>query len=359
MKRKHDNKSSPHSHGISRREFLKIAAASLLAGCTPSLQPEATPTATPRPTDTPKPTPVTDIRRPDIIRTYPEVASKVVHARHASAWDGEQLAPGAIRQMLDSAITELTGIDRAGEAWAALFAPDERIAIKVNTINSSSYWTHVPVAMVVAKCLQDVGVPPGQIVIFDRYTIEMEDAGFPINKGLPGVRCHGTDLSYTTDWTVMDTEVGLSDVLLGCDALINVPLLKQHGISGITFAMKNHYGTFDKPEYFHGGRIGRGIAEINGLRPIKDRTRLIVGDALAVVRRGWHSAVTADSILMSFDPVAHDTVGLQLYCDVMAAKGDDPGRATDQANTWLEESANLGLGTSNLENIDLVEVRVG
>jgi len=57
------------------------------------------------------------------------------------------------------------------------------------------------------------------------YTIEMENAGFPINKDMPGVRCHGTDLSYTTGWTVIDTEVGLSD------ALINVPLLKQHTIT--------------------------------------------------------------------------------------------------------------------------------
>jgi hypothetical protein len=221
----------PRSRVISRRDFCKIAAAGLLAGCTPSLRPEATPTATPRPTVTPKPTPVTDIRRPDVIRMYPEVASKVVHARHASAWDGEELAPGAIRQMLDRAITELTGIDRASEAWAALFAPDERIAIKVNTIATSSYWTRIPVVMAVAERLQDVGVPPEQIVIFDRYTIEMEDAGFPINKGEPGVQCHGTDLSYTTNWTVIDTEVGLSDVLLGCDALINVPLLKQHTIT--------------------------------------------------------------------------------------------------------------------------------
>jgi len=43
----------------------------------------------------------------------------------------------------------------------------------------------------------------------------------------------------------------------------------------------------------------------------------------------------------------------------MAAKGDDPGWATDQASTWLQESANLGLGTDDVENIDLVEVRVG
>ena len=44
---------------------------------------------------------------------------------------------------------------------------------------------------------------------------------------------------------------------------------------------------------------------------------------------------------------------------VMAAKGDDPGRATDQASTWLQESAHLGLGTDDVENIEFVEVRVG
>ena len=44
---------------------------------------------------------------------------------------------------------------------------------------------------------------------------------------------------------------------------------------------------------------------------------------------------------------------------VMTAKGDNPGRATDPAGTWLEESAHLGLGTDDVENIDLVEVRVG
>jgi hypothetical protein len=107
----------PRSRVISRRDFCKIAAASLLAGCTPNPQPEATPTATPRPTVTPKPTPVTDIRRPDVIRMYPKVASKVVHARHASAWDGEQLVPGAIRMTRHGRRTRLTRGCRRVPIW--------------------------------------------------------------------------------------------------------------------------------------------------------------------------------------------------------------------------------------------------
>jgi len=286
----------------------------------------------------------------------PDVLSKVVRARHAGVWDGDALVPQAIRQMLDTSITELTGLADATEAWASLFDPGERIAIKVNTIQSSSFWTHVPLAMAVTECLQEVEVPAEQIIIFDRYTLELEGAGYPVNKDGPGVRCHGTDLAYTMNWTMMDTEIGLSDILLNCDALINVPVLKQHGMSGISFAMKNHYGTIDKPERFHEGRIAQGIAELNGLQPIRDRTRLIIGDALMIVKRGWHSAVTGDSILMSFDPIAHDTTGLQLYGEAMASEGDNPEIAARLANPWLENGAGLGLGINDLDSIELVEV---
>jgi hypothetical protein len=76
---------SPRPRRISRRHFLKVAAAGLLAGCRPIQPPTAPPTAPPTPTDTPvpAPTPVADVRRPDIIKTYPDGPSKVVHAHHA------------------------------------------------------------------------------------------------------------------------------------------------------------------------------------------------------------------------------------------------------------------------------------
>ena len=120
-------------------------------------------------------------------------------------------------------------------------------------------------------------------------------------------------------------------------------------------------GTFDRPASFHRPRTGPAIAELNALPPIRDRTRLVIGDTLTVCplsRGGWHQAVTGDSILVSFDPVAHDTVGLQMLGEVMASEGFDPAAATELANGWLTASAELGLGTNNPDSIELVEVNL-
>jgi hypothetical protein len=287
----------------------------------------------------------------------PDVPSKVVRARHAGVWDDRMLVPGAIRQMLDGAITELTGLNDAGEAWAALFAPDERVAIKVNSIDRSSGSTHLPLVMAVTECLQQVGIPAEQIVIFDRRTNELKNAGYPVNRDGPGVRCCGTDGGYIAGWTMAGLSVGLSDVLLSCDALINMPILKSHSLAGITFAMKNHYGTFDRPQDFHGHRMKCGMAELNALPPIKDRTRLIIGDAFKIIMRGLILSIEmGDSLFMSFDPVAHDVVGLEPCSRMMDAKGRDSAGAIELANRWLKHGTELGLGTSNLDDIDLVEV---
>ena len=296
----------------------------------------------------------------------PYTPSKVVHTHHAGVWDGEELAPDAIRQMLDASITELTGLNDVAKAWSSLFDPGERIAIKVNAFRNSIIWTKVPLVMAVTERLQEVGVPAEQIVIFDFLTSELETAGFPINRDGPGVRCYGTDSDYTGGWQVVDSDIQLSDIVLNCDALINVPVLKSHTLAGISFAMKNHYGTFSTPERFHrGARINRGIAELNALPPIKDRTRLIIGDVLTASLRGnnhfpyWEADYTGDSILMSFDPVAHDAVGLEIFSQLLSADDGNPAAATNMATPWLESGTELGLGTNHPDAIDLIDVNLG
>jgi hypothetical protein len=293
---------------------------------------------------------------------YPDGPSKVVHTHHAGVWNGENLVPEAIRQMLDASITALTGLSDATAAWAALFAPDEQIAIKVNAFSLSPFWTHVPLVVGVTECLQRAGVAPEQIVIFDRSTGDLENAGFAINRNGPGVRCYGPgfvswDGVDLAGWKVAGLSVQLSEILLNCDALINVPILKAHDLSGISFAMKNHYGTLDRPVDFHfGERIQRGIAELNALPLIKDRTRLIIGDVLEIVEPLWESAVLGDSTLMSFDPVAHDAIGLRLFRETEASEGRNAEAAVHLASPWLANGAALGLGTDDPDQIDCVEV---
>ena len=126
--------------------------------------------------------------------------------------------------------------------------------------------------------------------------------------------------------------------------------------------MKNHFGTFDKPRNFHGDRFVSGVTELNALPPIKDRTRLIIGDILTA--KPYRSAygryvIGRDKILVSFDPVAHDMVGAQLAETAYADEGRETPVVIDQATPWLKRASEMGLGTNALENIDLVEINLG
>ena len=351
-----DQRADVSSKRLSRRGFIKVAAAvGFLTGCR-TANPQPTPTTSIPPTSTPPPqSTATSSPTPTVSQGGPDELSRVVHTHHAGVWDDEELAPQAIRQMLDVSVAELTGLSDASEAWATLFDPSERIAIKVSTISSSDFWTHVPLVMAVTECLQNVGVPAEQIVVFDRATGELRAAGFPINQDGPGVRCYGTDENYSGRWSVLNVEVMLSDILLNCDALINVPILKGHILAGCTFAMKSHYGIINNAPNLH-RPIGPAIAGVNALPPIRDRTRLIIGDMLTICTQDWHRAATGHSILMSADPVAHDTIGLQELCEVITSRGGSATGTMNTATWWLEQGAELGLGTNALDEIDLVEV---
>jgi hypothetical protein len=174
------------------------------------------------------------------------------------------------------------------------------------------------------------------------------------------VRCYGTDEQYEPGWKLGDSSVRLSSILLGCDALIDMPILKTHSAdgAGMSFALKNHYGSFDQPQNFHGDRMPQGLSRLNALSPIKERTRLIIGDALKIVKDDWYSAFDSNFICMSFDPVAHDRLGLQALNNVQAANGIQTEPTQKRAIEWLKSAAELGLGTDQMENIEFLEVNL-
>ncbi|MFH1085800.1 MAG: DUF362 domain-containing protein [Chloroflexota bacterium] len=297
--------------------------------------------------------------RAEVTRGFPLGRSRVaqVHRAGAMSADLTTVSSEAVVAMLDAAMRQLTGLDDPAQAWRTLFDPDERVAIKVNTIAGSRYWTHPELVLAVTQRLQGAGVAAEQIVIFDRSTRELVRV-FAENRNGPGVRCYGTDGRYQAGWTLMDRPVALSQILLDCDALINIPVLKVHGTSGISFAMKNHYGTFDIPGSFHEGRIGQAMAELNALEPIRARTRLIIGDALTACLRNWNAAVAGDRLLASFDPVAIDAVALQLFGQLAQANGSNPAAAKGRASEWLAHGQKLGVGAHELDKIELVEAEL-
>jgi len=390
---KKDERKSVLSHDLSRRDFLKAAmitsAAGLVAACSPlpTTKPTSTLTDTSAPmlTDipTPTPAPVLDnipdsaLRRPEVIKFFPDVPkSKVVRTRHAGVWDGANFVPLAIRQMLDTSIVQLTSITDATEAWKSLFSPDEHIAIKVN-----SYTTHALLAMSVCDCLQAAGIPPEQIFIYDRYSNSLLYdflifAGIPkLNRDGSGVRCYGTNEQgpnvrsssdptdhYVMGWRIMDTDIGLSEILLNNHALINISALSTVTFAGmgISCALKNHFGTLNCPSEFHKDRFARGVTELNALPPIQKRSRLVIGDILPAQTTNYSGRyiIGDHTLLMSFDPVAHDAVALQLATEAYTSLQLDTQTLAAQAIPWLEEASSAGLGTNEPANMEVLDVNL-
>lgn len=381
---------------FTRKEFLRLIAAEIatliggawLQACAPLSAPTgvpfpptgtaATPTL-PWPTATVAPTPTiaptatasrkvsvtaSGIYRPEVIRMYPTAPSTVVHARHAKVWSGERLSPKAIREMLDASITRLTGLADAHTAWQALFRPEERIALKVNAFTNSVIWTHVPLVEAVTLSLVDAGIPAQNIVVFDYTTAELKTAGFAINETGAGVQCYGTERDYAEATALNNgSSVQLSNILKRADAVINMPVLKSHMIAGLTFALKNHYGSVAYPAGLHG--VDTALPALNALPDIQDKTRLVIGDILEACLSHtmsypyWRSDYSGDSILMSYDPLAHDRVGMEIFKQLKAEKGQDTTSQQAMSDGWFANCKKLGLGANDIRNINLEEIKLG
>lgn len=323
---------------ISRRDFLRSAAlgsAALTAACRASL-----PASAPF--------------------NLPADAGRVISARNPMVWQKGNLSAEGLREMLDASIAALTREPDAGKAWASICRPSDRVAIKVNGVVRGS--THVPLVLAVADRLQAAGVRPDRITIYDRTTGELRDAGFPITSSGDQVRCYGTNDDYAGDWTIQGTRIRLSRVLVDCDALLNIPVLKAFTIGGMSFAMKNHYGSFDIPDRFHGGAFASGVTALNALEPIHARTRLIIGDVLSPDFRedsADYAVIGGEStVLVASDPVALDRVGLQMATEALARVGRDPHSVEAWAMGWLSESGKRGLGVGDLERIRVERVKM-
>jgi hypothetical protein len=287
---------------------------------------------------------------------YPKSKSRVAIVRHdtANSLTGEEQAK-LLSKMLDAGITELTGLQDAAQAWSTLFDAKERIAIKVNCISQVA--TTVAVATAVGRRLHEAaGIPLENIIIYDRTEAELKRAGYTINASGPGIRCYATT-EYGEPVKLSTATVSFSNVLLGCDALINIPIPKDHDICGVTLAMKNHYGTISNPWDLHANHCDPSVHELNAAEPIRQRARLIVGDALRVCPSDWSKGVTENALLFAFDPVAHDMLGRRILIAKREAEGKKPDYLQSLSG-YIASAAKAGLGTDKLENIDLKEIKL-
>ena len=265
-----------------------------------------------------------------------------------------------VLQMLDRGMICVFGGDSAEKAWRQVASPADVVALKVNC--GCNYLSSNPVvAYAIAQRLMEVGVPPQNIIIFDRTTGELQGAGYEIVKsGTTKPYCYGTDGDYSAPYSQGTFQGKLSNILVQkATVLINVPVLKTHGKSQVTIALKNHFGTVDNPEACHRD-INMTIPSISATDPVKTKTRLVVLDATRACFQGGPGPPpggmwTFKGLAVATDPVALDFVGNRIINNKRQSLGMGPVSTNPGGvATHLLNAAQMGLGKASEAEIDLV-----
>lgn len=283
-------------------------------------------------------------------------------ALRGSGWSLDQARLQALLDRTVHGLFPATG--NAQAAWRHIARMGQRIGIKVNTLGGRAMSTSPAVIEAICERLQQAGIRAADIIVWDRQTWELERAGFRIAEGGDRVQCYGSErvgyLSGASSWGSVTNNV--SKILMNCHVLINVPILKDHDLSGMTLAMKNMYGVISKPNHYHANGCDPFIADLNMLTEIRQRLRLTIGDATTAIYEGGPSrpghSWPCNTLLASVDPVAIDYTGWQIIERQRAEKGLQPLEAAGRPVRFLKTAADARhrLGTCDPARIALVEV---
>ena len=325
-----------------RREFLKASLAAAVFGLGRGLE-AAEPAGAKRPALPPK--------------------STVIQTQGKRSIENGRLNEEAVREMLDRSMIKLAGCEQAADAWKTIAAPADRVAIKVNCIGRRNLSTHPEVVAAIVAGLKSAGVDPENVVVIDREEGELNDGGFrPAAVG--GVRCQPINDYSPKTLRYSFGSTRLARCLEEITVLINVPVLKDHQIAGVTIAMKNlSHGLCENPMDFHANGCDPAIAHIFGSDEIQKKLRLSVCDAIIAACDGGPSGMTSaakwpcGTLLVAQDAVALDRIGMDLIEARRRQRGLMP-LARRGPPRHIITAGKMGLGHYMMEKIELVRMEV-
>ncbi len=299
----------------------------------------------------------------------------------------------AIRRMVRKGLLTLTGEPDEGRAWEALLhglRPHHVVGLKLNTV-AVHLVPHRAVVDALVESLGTCGVQPANVVLWDnlgklgpvrqRFYGDtdrpdgvsyqgMTRAGYtPDANAAPRILCTvptppglGYDRRTRADIPSRRLRLPVTRILTDvCDHVINLPVPKDHRVTGITCALKNFYGTVPLWDAFrpthadrmHADRGDPQIAELYANSAICGKVRLHVCDALRAICNGgpWgRPQLEPRRLLFTTDPVAMDAYVLAMIDAARRSRGLE--RVARRAR-YIESAARLGLGTNDPDSIEL------
>ena len=271
-----------------------------------------------------------------------------------------EISRSVLEKMLGRSIAKLTDSKTGAEGWKKLFTPRDIVGVKVNCLFGKGVSTRPEFVQSVIEGLKMAGVNEDNIIIWDRSTSDLLKVGYIPNKDGKGVKCYADDSNWGELIERGAFKGHISKVISEkVTAIVNVPILKTHGITGISCCLKNHYGSFDNPGSHHGNHCNPALADFNSIPMVKEKTRLMVVDALRPQYEGGPGLQARDqwnyySILMSKDPLAADYQGMQILAEKRAKAGLQP--FTKEQLAWMQSAQERGVGMCDPAKIELLKV---
>lgn len=250
--------------------------------------------------------------------------TKVILIRAADVIEKkDRINQRVIKRMLDEAVMTLTGEKEPKHAWRRLIKPEDTVGIKSNV------WSPLPtpneVEIVLRQTLIDLGVSEKRIGIDDRGVLR-------------------------------------NPIFLKSTALINVRPLRTHHWSGVGGCIKNYIMFTEWPFLYHPDSCA-DLGKLWKLPIVKDKTRLNI---LLMLTPQFHTigphhfdpeyTWQYKGILVGFDPVAVDTVGVRiLEGKRLLYFGKHVPIKPPPKHIPLADIRH-GIGTSKFEEIELVKI---
>ena len=311
--------------------------------------------------------------------TQKENQTPVIEAIGKQVWEEDRLNEDVVGEMIDQSMMKLTGRDTVKEAWRDFVLPDHIVGIKINPLAGPGLSTHAAIVNNIIEGLFSAGVLKKQIIIWDRFKEHLLNAGYPLKTDDGDVRTLASDMEDIgyDDKVFYETEKDSSTkrenestrsryskiVTEMVDVVINVPVLKQHDMSGVSGCLKNMaFGSVDNTRRFHGRPLycNPAIAEIFENKVLKEKVVLNIVDGLiASYDKGpiYHpeSSWQFGGMFVSSDPVVLDVLILQTVNQKREEMGLSP--MSKYAN-YISTASGLDLGSNSLDQVNLQKIEV-
>jgi len=267
--------------------------------------------------------------------------ARVISVCDPEATDAFRPRQEVVRAMIGRALTNLTRKATARDAWRSLVSTQDIVGIKVFSLPGPNSGTRPAVVQSLVEGLLDAGLPPRQIIVWDKQATDLRLAGFFHLIDRYGIRVAGSaqagydeatfyDSSIIGNLVWGDLEFGKKGNTTGRKSfvskllsreitrIINVaPMLNhnQAGVSGLLYSLAS--GSVDNFTRFESdpGRLAIAVPDVYNLPPLGEHVVLNVVDALLCQYEGGergllHYSTALNELRFSRDPVALDVLSI-------------------------------------------------